>query len=243
MGGVSPAAVRPRENGCRRVQSARSSWPARPRAGRRPRLVRPNRRPGQPARLSAVSRTRGTGGRIPARRRVRHGPAPVAGQQVQRTARQRSRQGLARAFLRPGLAAPRPGRRPGRSGEPAPTALASRPPTAGLGSAAMPAPPAPSRVAARLARVEQPAELDLRLDLGPAGLPGTGSRGRTAGLPRRTPWHATIRSAVALCDRRTNAAGYTAADFVGPRTSHELTGEGTKTAGGAGGARPATGRL
>jgi 2-polyprenyl-6-methoxyphenol hydroxylase-like FAD-dependent oxidoreductase len=38
VGGVSPAAVRPRENGCRCVQPARSVA-ARPRAGRRPRLV------------------------------------------------------------------------------------------------------------------------------------------------------------------------------------------------------------
>jgi hypothetical protein len=31
---------------------------------------------------------------------------------------------------------------------------------------------------------------------------GTGSRGRSAGPFPRTPWHATIHSAVALCDRR-----------------------------------------
>src|ERR1700733_1930499 len=62
-------------------------------------------------------------------------------------------------------------------------------------------------------------------------------------LPRRTPWHASTRSAVALCDRSTNAASYTAADFVGPRTSHESTGDGIKPQVGRAGLEPATGRL
>src|ERR1700733_2856338 len=90
---------------------------------------------------------------------------------------------------------------------------------------------------------EQLAELDLRLDLGPAGLPEPEVAAGQRVLPRRTPWHASTRSAVALCDRRTNAASYTAADFVGPRTSHESTGDGIKPQVGRAGLEPATGRL
>src|SRR5215472_136147 len=99
------------------------------------------------------------------------------------------------------------------------------------------------RVPPSLRELEQPAQLDLRLDLGLAGLPEPELAAGQRVLPRRTPWHATTRSAVALCDRRTNAADYTAADFVGPRTSHESTGEAIRPQVGRVGLEPTTGRL
>jgi hypothetical protein len=89
---------------------------------------------------------------------------------------------------------------------------------------------------------EQPAELDLRLDLGLAGLPeaelAAGQRilpGVRLGTPRPAQQLLYVTG-------RANAADYTAADFVGPRNRQESAGEGIKpqvglSAGGAGGAR------